>query len=53
MKYLDVKWNLYIDPEAELYMDSASNGEIDYILEKIAEGVKEGFFSGLFTIEIE
>lgn len=53
MKYLDVNWKLVLDPETRIYMDSASNGDINYILEKIAEGVKDGFSSGLFTIEIE
>lgn len=53
MKYLDVKWRLVLDPETRLFMESAYSEDIDKILEKIAADVKEGFSSGLFTIERE
>jgi hypothetical protein len=53
MKYLDVNWRLVLDPETRIFMDSAYSEDIDKILEKIAEGVKDGFSSGLFTIERE
>jgi hypothetical protein len=52
MKYLDVKWKLILDPDTRNFLETAYSGDIENILGKIAEGVEEGFYSGLFTMEI-